>query len=534
MEVELGELTDEETTVILDVLARDRELQKREERRVRELTLTESDPECLRRLSGKWFTEERNRRHQKGGVDAVRASIRQKRRIKDAPVTAMFEKQTDIGTKQTAEEEEDDREEEEKESSSSEASVPLPVPTPRPRARTPHSKNKDEGDNESTSESKAHTDDDVSLSERGETEEVEVEAKEDEETPREPLSSSLQQTDAISILELEPIKIGSTSSLQYNTMWSGSVTSLKSVGEMGDVVVSGQIQFSLQYHHHRGELIVYVYRCQDLAQARRNRAPNPYVKVYLLPDMSAQSKRKTSVKKKTVNPIYNEIFTYKVADIRGRVLSLSVWHADPLRTNVFLGAVEAQLSHWDWEKTQPGWHSLQPSFLMDPAMGTTTGTILLSLKFIPAGSEGSGLPPTGELHIWLREAVVITSKHRIPSTFVKSCVLPDESQTSGQRTRVVKRSASPVFNHTMVYDGIHPSDLTQICVEMTVWDKHTLTTHCLGGVRFSIGSGVSYEQAVPWMDSSEEEQKVWRTIMNHHNRWVEAALPLRPDLQPCA
>ncbi|XP_063050950.1 synaptotagmin-like protein 1 isoform X2 [Engraulis encrasicolus] len=526
------------------------------ERRGGELARRESDPECLRRLSGTWFTEERDRRHHKGGVDAVRASIRQKKRVKDVPVTTIFEDQTDIGSKVRAgeeeeaeEEEEEAREDDEEEKQSNGPEAPVrastPVPAPRPRARTPRSKKNDEGETESSSGSQAVVDaeGDVSSSVRGPDEKVEKvevakeveeaeEAEQADKAPSETHSSSLQETDAFSILELEPIKIGSTSSLQYNTMWNGSVTSLKSVGDMADVVVSGQIQFSIQYHHHRGELTVYVYRCQDLAQARRNRTPNPYVKVYLLPDVSAQSKRKTSVKKKAVNPIYNEMFTYKVADIRGRVLSLSVWHADPLRTNVFLGAAEAQLGHWDWDKTEPTWHSLQPRFLMDPAMGTTTGTILLSLKFIPAGSEGSGLPPTGELHIWLREAVVVTSKHRVPSTFIKSCVLPDEGQASGQRTRVVKRSASPLFNHTMVYDGIHPSDLEEICVEMTVWDKHTLTTHCLGGVRFSTGSGVSYDQAVSWMDSSEEEQKVWRTVMSHHNRWVEAALPLRTDLQP--
>ncbi|XP_062399539.1 synaptotagmin-like protein 1 isoform X2 [Sardina pilchardus] len=521
MEVELGELTDEEAAVILDVLERDKQLQKREERRLSQLEKTECDPLRLRFLSGTWFTEERDRRHQRGGVDIVHDSIRQKRRVKDIPLTTVFEKQTDIECKQTAEEDDDgdrDEEEEEEHRRGSETRVP---PIPRPRVKTPL---QCEDENDKNSESKVSTHGDVSLVGRGEEEDA-------EESISEPPPSSLQDTDSISILELDPIRIGSTNSLQYNTTWNGSVTSLMSVGEIGDAVVSGRIQFSLQYHHHKEELVVYVYRCQDLAQARRNRT-NPYVKVYLLPDMSSQSKRKTTVKKKTVNPIYNEIFTYKVADIRGRVLSLSVWHTEALRANVFLGAVEAQLNHWDWEKSQPGWHSLQPRFLMDPAMGTTTGTILLSMKFVPSGAEGSGLPPTGELHIWLREAAVISSKHRVPSTFVKSCVLPDENQSSGQRTRVIRRSASPVFNHTMVYDGIHASDLTHICVEMTVWDKHALAAHCLGGVRFSTGAGVSYEQTVLWMDSSEEEQKVWMAVMNNHNRWVETALPLRTDLQP--
>lgn len=33
-----------------------------------------------------------------------------------------------------------------------------------------------------------------------------------------------------------------------------------------------------------------------------------YVKMYLLPDKSKHSKRKTAVKKKTVNPVYDETF----------------------------------------------------------------------------------------------------------------------------------------------------------------------------------------------------------------------------------
>ncbi|XP_031426847.1 synaptotagmin-like protein 1 isoform X2 [Clupea harengus] len=514
MEVELGELTDEEAAVILDVLERDKELKKREESRVSQLAQTGCDPLRLRGLTGTWFTEERDRRHQRGGVDIVHASIRQKRRVKDVRLTAVFESRTDNESKQTTDEEKDDSDEEEEEEEEEEHDTgsEAPVrPTPQPRTRTPLLKCEE---NESNSENKGS----------GEEEKA-------EERNADPPPSSLQETDSIGILELDPIRIGSTSSLQYNTKWNGSVTSLRSVGEVGDVAVSGQIQFSLQYHHHREELVVCVYRCQNLAQARKNRT-NPYVKVYLLPDTSTQSKRKTSVKKKTVNPIYNEIFTYKVADVRTHVLSLSVWHTEALRANVFLGAVEAQLNQWDWDRTQPCWQSLQPRFLMDPAMGTTTGTLLMSMKFIPPGSEGSGLPPTGELHIWLKEAVVVSSKHRVPSIFVKSCVLPDESQSSGQRTRVVRRSASAVFNHTMVYDGIHSADLTHICLEMTVWDKHTLNTHCLGGVRFSTGTGVSYDQTVLWMDSSDEEQKVWMAVMNNHNRWVESALPLRTDLQP--
>lgn len=37
-----------------------------------------------------------------------------------------------------------------------------------------------------------------------------------------------------------------------------------------------------------------------------------YVKTYLLPDKSRQGKRKTSIKRDTVNPLYDEILTVSI------------------------------------------------------------------------------------------------------------------------------------------------------------------------------------------------------------------------------
>lgn len=48
------------------------------------------------------------------------------------------------------------------------------------------------------------------------------------------------------------------------------------MGDFGDVVVSGRIQFSLKYDFKREELHVHIMRCQDLAPARKKRS-DPYV-----------------------------------------------------------------------------------------------------------------------------------------------------------------------------------------------------------------------------------------------------------------
>lgn len=70
-----------------------------------------------------------------------------------------------------------------------------------------------------------------------------------------------------------------------------------------------------------------------------------------------------------------------------------------------------------------------------------------------------------------------------------SCVLPDDSPSSIQRTRVIARSLRPMYNHTMVYDGFRSEDLYEACVEFTVWDQGTISSKPLGGIRLSIGKG---------------------------------------------
>lgn len=53
---------------------------------------------------------------------------------------------------------------------------------------------------------------------------------------------------------------------------SGSMMSLFSSGDFGTVEVRGRIQYSLVYDNHSEELQVKVYRCEDIASARKNRS----------------------------------------------------------------------------------------------------------------------------------------------------------------------------------------------------------------------------------------------------------------------
>ncbi|XP_045844794.1 synaptotagmin-like protein 1 isoform X3 [Meles meles] len=322
----------------------------------------------------------------------------------------------------------------------------------------------------------------------------------------------------------------SVSSLNSSTL-SGSLLSLSAEAEAGAVQVRGSVHFGLRYEPGTAELRVHVIQCQGLAAARRRRS-DPYVKSYLLPDK--QSKRKTAVKKRNLNPVFNETLRYSVpqAELRGRVLSLSVWHRESLGRNVFLGEVEVPLDTWDWD-SEPIWLPLQPRVPLSPEDLPSRGLLSLSLKFVPAGSEGAGMPPSGELHFWVKEAQdLVPLRSGTPDTYVQCSVLPDDSHASRQRTRVVRRSLSPVFNHTMVYDGFRPADLHQACAELSLWDHGALTSCQLGGTRLSLGTGSSYGLRVPWMDSTAEEKQLWQMLLERPCEWVDGLLPLRTDLVP--
>uniref|UniRef100_A0A8D0EXN1 Synaptotagmin like 1 n=1 Tax=Strix occidentalis caurina TaxID=311401 RepID=A0A8D0EXN1_STROC len=297
----------------------------------------------------------------------------------------------------------------------------------------------------------------------------------------------------------------SVSSLSSSTL-SGSLMSLYSEGELGSVAVRGCVQFSLRYDPAKKELQVHVLRC--LAQPR----------TYLLPDKSNRSKRKTTVRKRSLDPIFNETLKYKLEkrDLQGRTLNLSVWHHDSLGRNLFLGEVEIALGTWDWANTSPEWFSLQPR------VSPRRGNLNLALKFIPAGSEG-GHPE-----------VLVCVSHSLHPAVTPSYVLPDDSKASRQKTRVVKRSLNPLFNHTMVYDGFQAKDLAEACAEFTLWHHEAFSKRQLGGIRLSLGTGSSYGLPVGWMDSTAEERGVWGRLLQQPGQWVEALLPLRTNLVPRA
>ncbi|XP_051782896.1 synaptotagmin-like protein 2 isoform X1 [Erpetoichthys calabaricus] len=324
--------------------------------------------------------------------------------------------------------------------------------------------------------------------------------------------------------------LSSSSGMASLSSVSGSVMSVYS-GDFGNVDVKGNIQFALDYVSKLKELHIFVVQCKDLAAAEpKKQRSDPYVKSYLLPDKAKMGKRKTSVKKKTLNPTFNEILRYKIDNdtLKTQTLNLSVWHNDTFGRNSFLGEVDVDLASWNWEDKQMNWFPLRPRTPSASQGLTYRGEMKVALRFDPQPSHGKKTSSTGEVYIWVKDCKNLPMLRSSGiNSFVKCSVLPDTSRKSRQKTRIVKKSANPLFNHTMVYDGFRPDDLKEACVELTVWDHDKLVNHFLGGLRLGLGTGKSYGTAVDWMDSSADEATLWERMIDTPNEWVEDVLPLR-------
>uniref|UniRef100_A0A8C5Q2T1 Synaptotagmin-like protein 4 n=1 Tax=Leptobrachium leishanense TaxID=445787 RepID=A0A8C5Q2T1_9ANUR len=296
----------------------------------------------------------------------------------------------------------------------------------------------------------------------------------------------------------------SRSSLRSGTSTStlGSMMSIYSeAGDFGNVIITGEIMFSLKYEAKLQKFIVYVKECHNLACGDDvKRRSNPYVKSYLLPDKSRQGKRKTSIKRNTINPLYSEVLQYTIPEsiLLMRTLQLSVWHHDRFGRNTFLGEVNLPMDSWNFDSVMDECLPLHGKGITEANYCTNKGELVVSLKYIPPSKVSSGGESRktkgnegGELQVWIKEAKNLTAVKPggMSDSFVKGYLLPIRNKNTKRKTPIVKKTLNPHYNHTIVYSGIKQDDLENMCLELSVWDREPLSSNeFLGGVRLSNGS----------------------------------------------
>ncbi|KAM4786265.1 synaptotagmin-like protein 3 isoform 2-T5 [Cyanocitta cristata] len=326
----------------------------------------------------------------------------------------------------------------------------------------------------------------------------------------------------------------------------GSLYSLNSTctesGNFGKANITGEIEFALKYNFRACILEVCIKGCRNLAYGEEKKKKcNPYVKVYLLPDKSPWSKRKTAVKKSTVDPEFDETLKYKIeySQLRSRQLQISVWHAGALKYRVFLGEVVIPLAAWDFEEDSMqllDWYPLKPKLEKpEDELIQYSGELLVSARLsVPAQYQNlqfEGNRDQGILNCQLQ--VMIFGAKNLPmlrsagmlNSFVKGClILPDQAQVK-QKSPVLKKEACPQWKHLFVFDGVTLAQLQQSCLHLTVWHKSTFSS----SDQFLGGAKLGAKEFFGSMDLVSQAVLQWQEVLCNPNTWMDFTLVLHSN-----
>ncbi|KAM7063454.1 extended synaptotagmin-3 [Molossus nigricans] len=125
----------------------------------------------------------------------------------------------------------------------------------------------------------------------------------------------------------------------------------------------GEIQLTVRYVCLRRCLSVLINGCRNLTPCTSS-GVDPYVRVYLLPERRWTSRKKTSVKRKTVEPFFDETFEFFVPleEVQKRSLDVAVKNSRPLGSHrrKELGKVLIDLSKEDLIMGFSQWYELTP------------------------------------------------------------------------------------------------------------------------------------------------------------------------------
>ncbi|KAF7224524.1 synaptotagmin-1b [Nothobranchius furzeri] len=136
----------------------------------------------------------------------------------------------------------------------------------------------------------------------------------------------------------------------------------------------GDVCLSLRYVPTAGKLTVVILEAKNLKKMDVGGLSDPYVKIHLMQNGKRLKKKKTTIKKNTLNPYYNESFSFEVPceQIEKVQLAVTVLDYDKIGKNDAIGklllggdSIGTELRHWSDMLANPRrpiaqWHSLKP------------------------------------------------------------------------------------------------------------------------------------------------------------------------------
>ncbi|XP_060815189.1 synaptotagmin 1 isoform X2 [Bombus pascuorum] len=268
----------------------------------------------------------------------------------------------------------------------------------------------------------------------------------------------------------------------------------------------GKLQYKLEYDFNTNSLAVTVIQAEELPALDMGGTSDPYVKVYLLPDK--KKKFETKVHRKTLNPVFNETFTFKsvaYADAMNKTLVFAIFDFDRFSKHDQIGEVKVPLCQVDLAQTIEEWRELQ-SVEGEGGQDNKLGDICFSLRYVPTA---------GKLTVVILEAKNLKKMDvgGLSDPYVKIALMQNGKRLKKKKTSIKKCTLNPYYNESFTFE-VPFEQIQKVQLVVTVVDYDRIgTSEPIGKV--VLGYNASGTELRHWSDMLASPRRPiaqWHTL----------------------
>ncbi|XP_035779344.1 synaptotagmin 1 isoform X3 [Anopheles aquasalis] len=268
----------------------------------------------------------------------------------------------------------------------------------------------------------------------------------------------------------------------------------------------GKLQYKLEYDFNANALTVTVIQAEELPALDMGGTSDPYVKVYLLPDK--KKKFETKVHRKTLNPVFNESFTFKslpYAEAMNKTLVFAIFDFDRFSKHDQIGEVKVPLCQIDLAQTIEEWRELQ-SVEGEGGQENKLGDICFSLRYVPTA---------GKLTVVILEAKNLKKMDvgGLSDPYVKIALMQNGKRLKKKKTSIKKCTLNPYYNESFSFE-VPFEQIQKVNLVVTVVDYDRIgTSEPIGKV--VLGYNASGTELRHWSDMLASPRRPiaqWHTL----------------------
>ncbi|CAO4364784.1 unnamed protein product [Caenorhabditis nigoni] len=279
----------------------------------------------------------------------------------------------------------------------------------------------------------------------------------------------------------------------------------KAQAEEKEEVKLGRIQYKLDYDFQQGQLTVTVIQAEDLPGMDMSGTSDPYVKLYLLPEK--KKKVETKVHRKTLNPVFNETFIFKVAfnEITAKTLVFAIYDFDRFSKHDQIGQVLIPLGKIDLGQVIEEWKDIAPP-PDDKEAEKSLGDICFSLRYVPTA---------GKLTVVVLEAKNLKKMDvgGLSDPYVKIVLMQGGKRLKKKKTSIKKCTLNPYYNESFSFE-VPFEQIQKVSLMITVMDYDKLGSNDAIG-RCLLGCNGTGAELRHWMDMLASPRRPiaqWHTL----------------------